>query len=78
MDLRKKLDGLPPARRRLMWTTLTAMLTAVYFVLDRAVPPVTESLKVTFAFLSVLAAAMDLAFVIVQRYNRPRIVKMIR
>ena len=58
MDLRKKLDGLPPARRRLMWTTLTAMLTAVYFVLDRAVPPGTESLKVTFAFLAVLAAAI--------------------
>ena len=58
MEIRKKLDNLRPASRRLVWLTLTAMLTAVYFVLDRAIPPVTESLKLTFAFLAVLAAAI--------------------
>lgn len=59
MDLRKKLDGLTPARRRLVWATLTAMLTAVYFVCDRLLVfyPV-PSVKVTFAFLAILAAAI--------------------
>ena len=59
MDLRKKMDGMTPARRRLVWATLTAMLTAVYFVLDRllVIYPV-PTVKVTFAFLAVLAAAI--------------------
>ncbi|MBP5618795.1 MAG: folate family ECF transporter S component [Clostridia bacterium] len=59
MDLRRKLDGMRPWKRRLVWMTLTAMLTAAYFVLDRflVLYPV-PSVKVTFAFLTVLAAAV--------------------
>ena len=59
MEIRKKLDNLRPASRRLVWLTLTAMLIAIYFVLDRLLVfyPV-PSVKVTLAFLPVLAAAI--------------------
>ena len=59
MDIRNKLDNLRPASRRLVWLTLTAMLIAVYFLLDRllVIYPV-PSVKVTFAFLPVLVAAV--------------------
>lgn len=59
MDLRRKLDGLRPWPRRLVVMALTAMLTALYFVCDRllVIYPV-PSVKVTFAFLAILAAAV--------------------
>ena len=59
MSIRQKLNRLSPTQRRLLVMTMTAMMTALYFVLDRLLSfyPV-PSIKIGFNFLPVAAAAV--------------------
>ena len=59
MSIRQKLSRLRPTQHRLLIMTLTAMMTALYFILDRFLSfyPV-SSIKIGFNFLPVAAAAV--------------------